>query len=287
MLTTSDSSLRRVYRSMTRAELDAAYDNTAAVADSAEQLAGFEERSQRLAERLPEHLDLRCGPRERQRIDFFGTESSPSSSAPLLFFLHGGYWQMRRKETFRFLASGPLPHGICVALAGYTLAPEQTLAGIVEEVRTALRWLREHAAGLGADPDRIVVAGWSAGGHLAAMAADEPGVTGVLAISGIFDLEPIRLCCLNDKLLLKPEEVAGLSPLRLPLSEKPLFAVCGSDELPELQRQSWDFARHRAAAKLPGGAFTLAGRNHFTILEELETPGGVITTLLRMLLPEL
>ena len=125
MLTTSDSSLRRVYRSMTRAELDAAYDNTAAVADSAEQLAGFEERSQRLAERLPEHLDLRCGPRERQRIDFFGTESSPSSSAPLLLFLHGGYWQMRRKETFRFLASGPLPHGICVALAGYTLAPEQ------------------------------------------------------------------------------------------------------------------------------------------------------------------
>ncbi len=284
MLTNSDSSLRRVYRSMTRAELDAAYDNTAAVADSAEQLAGFEERSQRLAERLPEHLDLRCGPRERQRIDFFGTESSPSSSAPLLLFLHGGYWQMRRKETFRFLASGPLPHGICVALAGYTLAPEQTLAGIVEEVRTALRWLREHAAGLGADPDRIVVAGWSAGGHLATMLAEEAGVVGVLAISGIFDLEPIRLGILNQKLRLKRNEVPLLSPSRRRLSEKPLFAVCGSKELPELQRQTWDFARLRAAASCPGGVLTLEGHDHFSILRELENPEGNITALLRILL---
>ena len=269
---------------LTREELDAAYDNTRAVADSARILVGFEERSRLLAERYPGELNLRFGPRERQRIDFF---RAGSPGAPLLVFIHGGYWQMRRKETFRFLAAGALHHGISVALPGYTLAPEQNLAGIVTEIRDALRWLREHADSLGFDRSRIVVAGWSAGGHLAAMAADEPGVTGVLAISGIFDLEPIRLCCLNDKLLLKPEEVAGLSPLRLPLSEKPLFAVCGSDELPELQRQSWDFARHRAAAKLPGGVFTLAGRNHFTILEELETPGGVITTLLRMLLPEL
>ena len=269
---------------LTREELDAAYDNTRAVADSARILVGFEERSRLLAERYPGELNLRFGPRERRRIDFF---RAGSPGAPLLVFIHGGYWQMRRKETFRFLAAGALHHGISVALPGYTLAPEQNLAGIVTEIRDALRWLREHADSLGFDRSRIVVAGWSAGGHLAAMAADEPGVTGVLAISGIFDLEPIRLCCLNDKLLLKPEEVAGLSPLRLPLSEKPLFAVCGSDELPELQRQSWDFARHRAAAKLPGGAFTLAGRNHFTILEELETPGGMITTLLRMLLPEL
>ncbi len=269
---------------LTREELDAAYDNTRAVADSARILVGFEERSRLLAERYPGELNLRFGPRERQRIDFF---RAGSPGAPLLVFIHGGYWQMRRKETFRFLAAGALHHGISVALPGYTLAPEQNLAGIVTEIRDALRWLREHADSLGFDRSRIVVAGWSAGGHLAAMAADEPGVTGVLAISGIFDLEPIRLCYLNDKLFLKPEEVAGLSPLRLPLSGKPLFAVCGSDELPELQRQSWDFARHRAAAKLPGGAFTLAGRNHFTILEELETPGGMITTLLRMLLPEL
>lgn len=272
-----------LYRNfLTREELDAAYDNTNAVSDSAQILAGFEERSRLLAERCPEELDLRFGPRERQRIDFFRADAP---SAPLMVFIHGGYWQMRRKETFRFLAAGALHHGISVALPGYTLAPEQNLAGIIREIQDSLRWLRENADALGFDRTRIVVAGWSAGGHLATMMADEPGVTGILAISGIFDLEPIRLCYLNDKLQLKSEDVASRSPLRLPLPGKPLFTVCGSDELPELQRQSWDFARHRAAAKLPGGAFTLAGCNHFTILEELETPGGVITTLLRMLLP--
>ena len=203
------------WRNMTQAELDAAYDNSRAVVDSPQILAGFEERSRALAERRPEFLDLRYGPRERQRIDLF---SAGSAGSPLLVFIHGGYWQMRCKETFRFLAEGPLRHGISVALPGYTLAPEQSLAGIVEEVRSALRWLREHAAVLGFDSSRIVVSGWSAGGHLAAMMADEPGVTGVLAISGIFDLEPILHSYLNEKLRLAPEEVAGLSPQRRPLS---------------------------------------------------------------------
>lgn len=268
------------WRNMTQAELDAAYDNSRAVVDSPQILAGFEERSRALAERRPEFLDLRYGPRERQRIDLF---SAGSAGSPLLVFIHGGYWQMRCKETFRFLAEGPLRHGISVALSGYTLAPEQSLAGIVEEVRSALRWLREHAAALGFDSSRIVVSGWSAGGHLAAMMADEPGVTGVLAISGIFDLEPILHSYLNEKLRLAPEEVAGLSPQRRPLSGRRLIAVCGSAELPELQRQSWDFARLRAAAHLPGGAFTLSGRNHFTILPELEKAEGEITALLPIL----
>ena len=107
-----------LWQTLTRSELDAAYDNTHAVADSSEQLAGFEERSAGLSLRYPDHLDLRYGPRERQRIDYFSTGKSHS---PVLLFIHGGYWQMRRKETFRFLASGPLRHGIDVALAGYTL----------------------------------------------------------------------------------------------------------------------------------------------------------------------
>lgn len=269
------------WRNMTQAELDAAYDNSRAVVDSPQILAGFEERSRALAERRPEFLDLRYGPRERQRIDLF---SAGSAGSPLLVFIHGGYWQMRCKETFRFLAEGPLRHGISVALPGYTLAPEQSLAGILEEIRSALRWLREHAAALGFAGSRIVVSGWSAGGHLAAMMADEPGVTGVLAISGIFDLEPIRHSYLNEKLRLVPEDVGELSSQCRPLSGRPLIAVCGSAELPELQRQTWDFARLRAAAKLPGGAFTLAGHNHFTILEELASPDGLASSLLRMLI---
>lgn len=269
-----------VYRNMTQQELDAAYDNTRAVADSARILADFEERSRRLAEWKPDYLDLRYGPRERQRMDFF---KAGSPGAPLLIFIHGGYWQMRCKETFRFLASGALRHGISVAFPGYTLAPEQSVGGIVGEIRDSLRFLREHAAAFEFDCSRIVVSGWSAGGQLACMMADEPGVAGVLAISGIFDLEPVRFSFLNEKLRLKPEEIAPLSPIHRSLSRKPVISVCGGGELPELQRQTWDFARLRAAAELPGGAFTLAGHNHFTILRELEKPDGKITALLRLL----
>ena len=166
---------------------------------------------------------------------------------------------MRAKETFSFLAAGPLAHGIHVALPGYTLAPAITLDGIVAEVRAAIRWIAQHAADFGGDPARIIVSGWSAGGHLTAMMMDEPAVKAGLAISGIFDLEPIRLNYLNAKLGLDAGAVQRLSPLlNLPAQSAPLMLACGTGELPELQRQSENYAASRAQAGLPGRLGALA-----------------------------
>lgn len=269
-----------LYRGMDRAALDAAYDNSAAVADSAALLAGFDARSAQLRGARPEHLDLRYGPAERNRIDYFAA----AAPGPVLVFIHGGYWQMRRKETFSFLAAGPLAHGMHVALVGYTLAPEKPLAGIVNEVRGALAWLRRHAADYGGDPQRLLVSGWSAGGHLAAMMLDEPAVKGGLAISGIFDLEPVRLNYLNAGLGLDVAEARRLSPLfNLPQRPAPLLLTCGGGELPELQRQSAAYAAARAQAGLPGRLVQLPGLNHFTILEELARSEGRLTALVREL----
>jgi acetyl esterase/lipase len=269
-----------LYRGMDRAALDAAYDNTAAVADSGRLLAGFDARSERLRATRGRYLDLRYGPAERNRIDYFAADSP----GPVLVFIHGGYWQMRAKETFSFLAAGPLAHGIHVAFVGYTLAPAIKLAGIVAEVRAAISWLAERVAGFGGDPGRIYVSGWSAGGHLTAMSLDAPAVKGGLAISGIFDLEPIRLCYLNDKLKLDVDEARRLSPLlNLPPRSIPLIMACGGGELPELQRQSETYAAARAQAGLPGRLVRLNGHNHFTILEELANPAGALTTLVREL----
>ena len=213
-----------LYRGMDRAALDAAYDNTAAVAESAALLADFDARSAALRARLPQHLGLRYGPRDRNRIDYFAADKP----GPILMFIHGGYWQMRAKETFSFVAEGPLAHGIHVALPGYTLAPAITLDGIVDELRAAIRWIAEHAASFGGDASRIIVSGWSAGGHLTAMLLDEPAVQGGLAISGIFDLEPVRLNYLNAKLQLDEAAVRRLSPLhRLSSSRVPLMLACG------------------------------------------------------------
>jgi acetyl esterase/lipase len=268
------------YLGMDRAALDAAYNNGAAVADSAHIMADWQARSDAFAATRGEHLDLRYGSAERNRIDLFVV----APSAPMLVFIHGGYWQMRAKENFRFLARGPLAHGINVALVGYTLAPAARLDGIVAEVRASIEWLATHARQHGADGTRIYVSGWSAGGHLTAMALSAPNVQGGLAISGIFDLEPIRLSYLNDKLRLDEAEARRNSPL-LNFDEglRPLVIAYGGDELPELQRQSEEFAAARHHAGLPGRVVRVPGHHHFSILEELARPDGVLTSLVREL----
>jgi arylformamidase len=266
-----------LYRGMDRAALDAAYDNTRAVADSAQLLADFDARSDAIRRERATALDLRYGAAPRNRIDYF----AGAPGAPLLVFIHGGYWQMRAKETFSFVAAGPLAHGVHVALIGYTLAPEIALAGIVGEVRAALGWLAAQAAVYGADSGRLYVSGWSAGAHLTAMCLDEPAVRGGLAISGIYDLEPIRRCYLNDRLGLRAHEVAELSPLlRRHVLRRPLMLACGGAELAELQRQSLEYAAARAAAQLPGRLLRIDGCNHFTILDQLARPDGALTALL-------
>src|SRR5215470_8550536 len=124
---------------------------------------------------------------------------------------------------FAFIAEGPLARGINVALIGYTLAPSARLTQIVAEVRAGIDHLLESAGALGFDRRRLLVSGWSAGGHLTAMGMQDARVAGGLAISGIFDLEPIRLCYLNDALALDEREVAELSPpQRLPAGAGPL-----------------------------------------------------------------
>jgi hypothetical protein len=251
---------------MDRATLDAAYNNSAAVKNSTQKVAEWQERSDRLR-----HLsrELRYGEAQRNRIDYLEAKKG----GPLLVFIHGGYWQMRAKENFTFIAEGPLAHGINVALVGYTLAPEKRLDAIVKEIRSALDFLSDINSG-------YMVTGWSAGGHLTAMAMPHPCVKAGLAISGIFDLEPIRLSYLNEKLRLDEGEARRNSPILNYLTEKPLLLAYGTSELPELQRQSQAYAAERKRAELR----PLEGHDHFSILEELASPTGALTNMVRAFL---
>ncbi len=273
------TSTELLWRGMTRVQLDAAYNNSAAVANSADKIAEWSERSARLRARQGQLLDLRYGDRPRNRIDVF---TCGRAGAPLFVFVHGGYWQRNDKEIFSCMAEGPMADGFDVALPGYTLAPDASLTDIVAEVRAAIRWLRQ--GGHGFAWQKLIVGGWSAGGHLTAMAMDMPDVDAGLAISGIFDVEPCRLNYLNDKLRLTADEAIAMSPMRhLPTSSGPMTMAYGAGELPELQRQSHDFWQAREAAGLPGTRLALAGHDHFSILEELATPGGQLVAALSAL----
>jgi arylformamidase len=264
-----------VSRGMDRATLDAAYNNSAAVADSAEWTADWRRRSPAVRAMHGARLDVAYGAKERQRLDYF---PAGRLAGPLFAFIHGGYWQRNDKDMFAFVAEGPLAHGINVAMLGYTLAPVARLADIVAEIRQALIFLRDSAGAFAFDSDAIHVGGWSAGGHLTAMACREPTVRSGLAVSGIFELEPIALTYLNEQLHLDRNEIETLSPARvLGDGMAPLHVTAGAGETAELRRQSRSFRETAEAKGLPVTYAELAGHHHFSIIEELAKPDGALT----------
>jgi arylformamidase len=268
------------WHSMSRQDLDLGLNNGVAVPASADIVADWDKRSAGMRARYSGHLDLRYGPRERNRIDFL----KAADGGPTLLFIHGGYWQTRAKETFTVFAGGPMAHGINVALIGYTLAPDATLDEIVAEIHGGLDFLVTQLPDLGGDRNRIVVSGWSAGGHLTSMALSHPSVKAGMAISGIYDLEPIRHSYLNVKLGLDEAMAQRNSPvIQAGGALKPLSLVVGSAELPLLRKQTADFAGHRAKYGLPVTYEEIPGANHFSIMDELMSPTGRITTLIRQL----
>jgi len=268
-----------VWNGMTQAALDSAYNNMAAVSDSAERVASWTARSAELRARHGAELDIAYGPKPRNRFDVF---RCGRPDAPLVVFIHGGWWQRNSKEVFSCVAEGPLALGLDAALIGYTLAPEATLSEIAREVRGALDAIAAYQAHHDR-PTEIILSGWSAGGHLTALTMDHPAVAAGLSISGVFDLEPIRRSYINDKLRLTETEVTELSPQHRQLASKRLVVAFGLAELPEMQRQSVAYHARGNIAGRPVVSLPLAGRDHFSIIEDLIRPDGDLAMACRQL----
>jgi arylformamidase len=260
------------WTSLDQAARDAAYNNNAAVADSAKWIELRNSASADYRAAHPRFLDLAYAASERTAFDLY---PAAYPGAPCLVFIHGGYWQRNSRDLFACFAEGPAATGWSVAIPGYTLAPQTNLKGIVAEIGKALDWLVKNGERYGiAGP--LVISGWSAGGQLAAFHLAHPGVVAGLAISGIYDLAPLRDTNLNDALKLTDEEIAEFSQLRLPVTRKPLIISFGTAELPTLIHDAWRLYGLRSQEGAPGQILPIDGADHFSILRELQMPEGAL-----------
>jgi arylformamidase len=261
-----------LYRGMDRVQLDAAYNNQAAVASFPSLSKQRREQSARVRQARKCYADLRYGEGERERLDFFPADRP---GAPVLVFVHGGYWQGGDKDACSFLVEGPASFGFAVAVLEYSIAPQATMEAMVAATGRALTWLTDHVGDLGGDPQQLHLCGHSAGAQLVAMMLGSHSPASALLISGLYDLEPIRLCYLNDKLGLDARQAEQFSPLRhVPVRCPPIVVAVGERELPELQRQSASYAVALREHDAPVEHLSLTGHDHFSVLEELARPEG-------------
>ncbi len=266
------------YRGMDRAALDVAYSNRSVVTDWQDYLDRWAQLGEPLYATRATDRDLPYGERPRERVDLFLNDDP---GAPTCLFLHGGYWQWNDKEGQAFVAEGLLANGMNAAIGEYTLAPDAGMADICAEAVAQVDFLAQALAERGRDPSRIYLCGISTGAHLMAQALAHPQVRGALLISGIYDLEPIRISSLNDPIGMDMAEARRFSPLhQIPATTAPVVIAFGADEIPEIRRQSEDYAAALAFHGRDVRRMPVPGCNHFSVLEQLSAPDGILARAL-------
>lgn len=262
---------------------DRLYNNRAAVPDHQAIFARW--RSQSAATRAALvgnvncHLNLHYGADAKQTVDLFPA----SANRGLVVFIHGGYWRSLDKDDFSFLAAPYIAEGINVALMNYRLCPQVGVSDIVDDCRNAIIWLANHASEFSVRFDRTVLVGHSAGAHLVAMlfttdwsaikSEISSAIIGGVAISGLYDLEPLLETTINHDVKLDVKSAANLSPVhRKPTLNASLDAVVGADETSEFIRQTELLPL--AWPQLCPAIGILPAHNHFTIVDHFADPSS-------------
>ena len=263
---------------------DRQYNARAMIPDHAQIFERWKKRSQEARTSLPCRLDITYGATAAEKLDIFPAEGK---SEALLVFIHGGYWRSLDKSDFSYLAPAFSRRGVTLALPNYGLCPKVGIEDIVKQNLLAIAWLWHYGARYGVNPGRLYVAGHSAGGHLTAMMLAARWNTympelpynllkGGLAISGIYDLEPlVHAPFVNQDLKLGRAQARRLSPATIPpATTAPLYTAVGGEESDEFKRQNALIARTWRYAF--AGDIPMPGCNHLTVVEELANPDSAL-----------
>jgi arylformamidase len=291
---TDFTSLRRG----TPAWYDSMYNNRALVPDFADHFARWQSASEATRSQLQCTLDVAYGTGLNETLDIFPAQNP---NAPVVVFIHGGYWRSLDKSDQSFVAPALNAMGACVVIVNYALCPETqgqavTVPDIGLQMAHALAWTHRHIAAYGGDPQRITLAGHSAGGHLAAMllACDWKAVdkklpthlvSKALSISGLFDLTSVRKApFIQASLHLTAKQVKMASPaLWASPKKRVLYTVAGGDESPEFLRQNRLIHQTWGPRAVPV-CEVLPGLNHFSVLGDLLHSGTRLNDLMRQLI---
>lgn len=231
--------------------------------------------------------DVAYGPDATETIDLFFPEGKRDRLL-VHMFIHGGYWRMFSKRDYSYVAETVTNAGAIAVIVDYTLMPAVRMARIVEQVRRAKRWVFDHIADHGGNPDLLTVSGHSAGAHLATMLFDDDsqpsGIKAALLLGGLYDLKPLQTSFLAAEIAITDEDVHRFSPIDHSFDPSVTVEIAvGADETPPFHSQAAAFANQLENQGLNVSSTTLAAANHMSSVRDLGLAGTDAASLLARL----
>lgn len=273
-----------VYKHFRLDEMEYQFNPRVSVTNYQEFVATRAQASGAARARMKSFCNVPYGDSPGSVLDIFPAEQEES---PVQLYIHGGYWRGGSKNDYSFIAQPFVDAGVTMVLLEYDLCPSVTIGDIVHQARSGIAWCYQNISRYGGNPEQLYISGSSAGGHLVTMALNHDWeraglppdlVKGAVAITGVYDLDPVFHVSVNEDIRLTPEQARDFSPMVYPPhNHTPLVIAVGASETPGWIQMSRDFFTLCSQRGIECGYLEVPGTHHFSISAQLGEPSSVMT----------